>query len=207
LNTTHKALGILNFIVDAGLQDVTTILVPNVNNQLQPRDKIFFNNLGPRSSLIALPDGHSLAHQDLVYSIAKRLGIPALSLSELKPFDEDDEDMGELLTTRIHNVLRQYTVEQAYGELLSNAADARAEMFNILIDTKSFGSSNVLLPTLAEFQTLPALIFHNDATFTDDDFKGIRRIGRGGKEGRTDTIGQFGLGALSVYHFTEVRIS
>jgi sacsin len=57
---------------------------------------------------------------------------------------------------------------------------------------------------MRELQLCPALIIHNNSTFSDRDFKGILRVGTGGKRGRMDTIGQFGLGSLVMFHFTEV---
>lgn len=203
--TTNKALVLLEVLSETGLNVDTTILIPDANHKLMPQDRIFYNDLASHSFMVDLPMRHSIAHPKLSRDLALRLEIRFLSLAGLDSLDDDDEDMGEQLTTRIGGVLRQYTMEQAFTEFLSNAADANARVLNVLVDEKLFTHSHVLSPALAQFQELPALVIHNDATFTTNDFKGIRRIGRGGKEERMDTIGQFGLGALSMYHFTEVR--
>ena len=50
----------------------------------------------------------------------------------------------------------------------------------------------------------PSLVVYNDSQFTQDDFEGICRTGIGGKQERTDTIGEFGLGVLTMYHFADV---
>jgi sacsin len=202
--TTKKALVILEALLDTNLcEERTPILVPDVSNHLRPRSDLYYNDLGDRAYFIHLPDDCFMTHSKVDREFALRLKIRLLGLSELKPFN-DDEDMCELLTNRISNVLLQYTVEQAFGELVSNAVDAGAKKFDVLLDEQTFGSSHILSPTLAVLHSLPALVIHNDATFTDRDFKGIRRIGKGGKDDRSDSIGQFGLGALSLYHFTEV---
>ena len=115
--------------------------------------------------------------------------------------------MREDLTTRIGNVLRSYDIEQAFNEFLANAADAGARKFNIMLDyggNRWAQSSEVLCQNMAQFCRGPAVIAHNDAEFTMDDIHGICRIGRGGKEDRQGTVGRFGLGALSFYHFSEV---
>ena len=113
--------------------------------------------------------------------------------------------MHEDLTRRISNVLKQYSVEQMFNEFLANAADAGASEYNILIDANQTAPcTNLLSPSMSEMQALPALAIHNNAIFQEKDWKGIRNIGVGGKEGRSDAIGRFGLGALSAFHFTEV---
>ena len=108
------------------------------------------------------------------------------------------------MTTRISNVLRQYSIEQAFNEFLANATDAGAAKLNILVDERTFGARSILSPEMAALQTSPSVIIHNDAVFKDADFAGIKRVGLGSKQGKVDAIGKFGLGALSMFHFTEV---
>jgi hypothetical protein len=47
-------------------------------------------------------------------------------------------------------------------------------------------------------------VVYNDEQFTAKDSDGIHNTSIGGKEGRADTIGEFGLGVLTMYHFTDV---
>jgi len=49
----------------------------------------------------------------------------------------------------------------------------------------------------------PALVVVNDAVFSEDDWQGIQRIGRSGKEHDTAKTGRFGLGFNSVYNVTD----
>jgi hypothetical protein len=187
-------------------EERSRLLVPNANCHLRPIACVYYNDLGPRACFVSLPDFVSVAHQSLPPELAKGLGMTFIGHSGLKSLLIDDHDMGEALTSRIRNVLVQYTVEQAFTEFLANAADAKATTFGILLDDQPFAGSHLLSPELAEIQSRPSLVIYNDAVFDDKDFNGIRNVGVGGKVGKSNAIGQFGLGALSMYHFTEVKL-
>ena len=42
------------------------------------------------------------------------------------------------------------------------------------------------------------------AVFDDDDFEGLRRVGRGSKMDDATTIGKFGRGSQTMYHWSDV---
>ncbi|KIO21525.1 hypothetical protein M407DRAFT_10337 [Tulasnella calospora MUT 4182] len=86
---------------------------------------------------------------------------------------------------------------------MANADDAGAESVTFLVDEASFHGRRVI-GKLASFQSGPALVVHNTSVFTDDDFERLGNIGQGGKVGRVNSIGRFGPGALSFYHFSEL---
>ncbi|KAG8998065.1 hypothetical protein FRB94_007228 [Tulasnella sp. JGI-2019a] len=65
-------------------------------------------------------------------------------------------------------------------------------------------SSKILTPQSAELCQSPALVIWNNETFTEEDSVGLPSTGKGGKQGNNETIGRFGLGTLSFYHFTEM---
>jgi hypothetical protein len=183
------------------------ILVPDLDGVLRHIDDIYFDDLN-RSNAILRPDFGRAAHPTLSKSLASQIAIRFLSSLELGDDDDDvdDQDMGEDLSIRIAGVLKDYDISYALNEFLANAADAGASEFSVLLDTRSFGSSTVLSPEMTEFQHGPSLILYNDAIFKNEDFNGLRRIGQGGKAAYSDTIGRFGLGALSLFHFTEVCV-
>jgi sacsin len=187
-------------------EERTRLLVPDVNCHLRPIASVYYNDLGPPACFVCLPDVVSVAHQSLPFELAKGLGMTFIGHSGLKSLLIDDHDMGEALTSRIRSVLVQYTVEQAFTEFLANAADAKATAFGILLDDQPSAASHLLSPEFAEIQSRPALVIYNNAVFVDKDFDGIRNVGVGGKVGKSNAIGQFGLGALSMYHFTEVKL-
>jgi len=115
--------------------------------------------------------------------------------------------MGEALTSRIRGVLVNYSAEQAFTEFLANAADAKATTFGITLDEQPVVPSGVLSLAFEPLQSRPSLVIYNNSVFTEQDFEGILNVGLGGKTDKSDTIGQFGLGALSMFHFTDVSLS
>ena len=48
----------------------------------------------------------------------------------------------------------------------------------------------------------PALYVYNNATFTKEDWKGIKSPRVGSKKDDPDKVGKFGMGFSSVYHIT-----
>ncbi|KAF8828428.1 hypothetical protein HHX47_DHR4000917 [Lentinula edodes] len=185
------------------------IFVPDHQNALRKLSEIYFNDM---NYTIPTDDLYPL-HPAISKTIASNLGVPFLSslqLDEQDDLDVDDEDMSESLILRIKNVLVAYDKRYAFNEFLANAVDADASRFKVLLDAKRFNGdpialpNSMLCPEMAACQEGPALVLHNDAKFSEADFKGIKCIGEGGKQDRNGTIGKFGLGALSFYHFSEI---
>ena len=90
------------------------------------------------------------------------------------------------LTARIREVLRGYPAGTAvFSELLQNADDARATTFTLCLDLRTHGVASLLPGGGAALAALqgPALLAHNDASFTAADFAGIQRLGDSGKAG------------------------
>jgi hypothetical protein len=173
-------------------------------------DEIYYDDLNV-SETTRRPVSGTPAHPHLSKSLASRITLQfssSLALDEGDDDDDDDDvddiDMGEDLCTRIASVLKDHDISYALNEFLANAADAKASQFSVLLDKRSFESSTVLSPEMVQFQQGPSLILHNDAIFSKEDFSGLRKVGQGGKSAEYDTIGRFGLGALSLFHFTEV---
>ncbi|PIL32619.1 hypothetical protein GSI_05323 [Ganoderma sinense ZZ0214-1] len=185
------------------------LLAPGTDCRLHEIHGLYYNDLGFRAFHLESPSDRIQVHHAMLHNLCVALQIPSLGSLHLQPLELDAENMREDLSTRIGNVLRSYDVEQAFNEFLANAADAGAKKFNIMLDhggDRRAQPSEVLCPNMAQFCQGPAVIAHNDAEFTMDDIRGICRIGRGGKEDREGTIGRFGLGALSFYHFSEVAM-
>ena len=119
-------------------------------------------------------------------------------------------EMKEDLTARISNVLLNYTKEQAFVEFLANAADAGATEFGITLDVTQHPlpeNHQLVSQSLRQLCGKPSLILHNNSIFSPSDWKGICNIGSGSNQGSVDgklRIGKFGLGALTMFYFTEV---
>lgn len=120
-----------------------------------------------------------------------------------------------------------------YIELIQNADDAGATKVCILLDENTYGTESVLSPAMAPLQG-PALLFFNNAVFSESDIRCLARIGQASKLERLATTGtvldttsnssvftwsysyplnafllkcisgRFGLGFNAVYHLTDV---
>ncbi|KAF9032342.1 hypothetical protein BDP27DRAFT_1436014 [Rhodocollybia butyracea] len=169
--------------------------------------QVYYNDIGDLSTSVVLQDSSVLLplHPAISKMVAAGLGIPFLSSLRLdEDSDIDDDDMAESLVTRIQHVLRDYDIEYSFNEFLANAIDAGASCFRVLLDAQIFGTARILCPEMGIFQSRPAMILFNDSTFSQEDFKGIRHVGEGGKQTKAGTIGKFGLGALSFYQFSDI---
>lgn len=179
------------------------LLVPNTQNRLSPYTDTFYNDIGDRSDLIPLGDkfiAHSKVDEELSQTLnLKRLGLEYSGLTTVHL------DMGETPVVTVRNTLKQYTEKPFATEFLANASDAGATSFSLMCNNFiPQGGSGYMSPTMAKFCSCPSLVVHNDATFKDKDFDGICRTGVGGKQQERDKIGRFGLGALTMFFYTEV---
>ncbi|KAI0919873.1 hypothetical protein AcV5_001825 [Taiwanofungus camphoratus] len=204
-----KAVNLLKAIQFEDLTDEESaqIVVPDLDGRLRSCQDLYQDDLGPRARYVELPSNRTKVHKQVAedFKLREHLGIQSLSSLHLQRLDPDDEDMHEDLTIRIRNVLSSYSQEHSFNEFLANAVDANANEFDILLDEKHIDVTGLefLSPQMHQLWSGPALVLHNDAEFTEQDFKGIREVGLGGKQSRPGTIGKYGLGALSMFHFTD----
>ncbi len=203
---TQNLIRLLTWLPPLLPEERTNLFIPDTTGMLYQFDDIYYNDIGPGACIYDL-GSHTLAHPDISPGLATDLRLKPLGLMGLQSRADGDLDMGEDLITTIRNRLREYTGSQLLLEFFANASDAQATEFNILIDKSKTPTATLLSPRCRGFYNVPALVIHNDSVFNDEDFKGILRTGVGGKSGRKDTIGQFGLGALTMFHITEVRSS
>ena len=109
----------------------------------------------------------------------------------------------ESLQRRLHNLLRDYP--EGVGivkELIQNADDAGATTVRLTVDWRSHSNVTVIAPAMAELMG-PALLFYNNAKFTDADFANIQEISYSGKSNDLGKAGRYGIGFNSVYHVTD----
>lgn len=180
------------------------LLLPDDAGLLQPFRHVLYNDIGERAKL-ASSDSNIIAHPLIDEDLARKLKINRLGL-KFAELQDLGENLGQSFLTTLRRHLKGYTERQFLLEFLANAEDARATQFSIALNhvVLTGQDSRVLSPAMAYLSRLPSLIVYNNARFTEEDFKGICRTSIGGKQGRPDTIGEFGLGALSMYHFTDV---
>ncbi|KAI0784872.1 hypothetical protein C8Q75DRAFT_894291 [Abortiporus biennis] len=212
LGSTQSVDDVINLLRAIHVESLTEddrrrVVAPDCHHYLRPLKELYMDDLGPQACQVELPTDMYKLHGEIQQRLATSLGVHTLTSLGLKQFEDlDDDDMQENLCTRISNVLRQYNIDQAFNEFLANAADAGATQYNLLLDERPGRSVDILAPTMSALQSSPSLIVHNDAVFKDEDFAGIRRVGLGGKQDRSDVIGKFGLGSLSMFHFTDMAM-
>ena len=117
-----------------------------------------------------------------------------------------DVGQHEPLVTRLQNILRDYQGDLTIiKELLQNADDAGATEMTICYDsrTHSVEPSSLIFPGMADCHG-PALLVHNNASFTDEDFENITKLAGATKMNKPLKIGKFGVGFCSVYHITDI---
>ena len=156
------------------------------------------------------PDQEYLyCHEFVERNIAIYLGVEPVRSILLKDLDITDDDGGEEfgqveeLTQRLNNILRDYPRDITFlKELLQNADNAGAKSLYIILDKRNHNDEEVISQEWKELQG-PALLFWNDSSFSEEDLKGIQKIGLGSKRDDPDKIGQYGIGFNVVYHFTD----
>lgn len=179
------------------------VFVPDVNRSMRPISDLHFNDTGAPSSHLPREGIKAISHPSVTEPLARKLGIKPLA-KELSKFSGY---MGESFVTSIRNVLKDYNETQVLIEMLANAVDAGAKRFVLILDDKPGSSEHLISPNLEMFQQSPALLVYNDAQFTEEDFEGLCNTGEGSKKHKGHTIGQFGRGALTMFHLTEVCVS
>ena len=220
-------MSILNWLTNNGNQTVSAdieadeVLVP-IETQTQTQwpelvpvsDVVYTDNDFLKEYVKSLDEEESedersyqFIHNHISTKLAHNLG--ASPLSEFMEISEDTfEDAGqhEPLTTRLKNILRDYKDGLTIiKELLQNADDAEATEVNICYDTRQHEANpkRLFFSGMVEAHG-PALIVHNNSTFTDDDFTNITKLAGATKANKLLKIGKFGIGFCSVYHITDV---
>ncbi|KAF8330989.1 hypothetical protein F5887DRAFT_1287046 [Amanita rubescens] len=195
----QQALQLLQMLPDSITdKERASLLVPTDTGDLVPlcTGVCFY-----KGSVTGVDDGKIIAHHLITEKLAKKIGIQYLGVDEAL----NDIDLGGSPITLIRNTLRQYDPKQFFTEFIANASDAGAKRFSVLVDDHEGPTERLLSEELAVFQKA-SLVIYNDGIFSKKDFRGILQTGIGGKGGRTGVIGHFGLGALSMFHFTELAM-
>ncbi|XP_076091909.1 sacsin-like [Mytilus galloprovincialis] len=176
--------------------------------------KVPDNNCFMRSiSDICYDDGDFQYDEDDVYVIhgkltgliIKHLGIMSRRHMYLsRHADEIAFGQTEQLVTRLCGLLKDYPIDHSVlNELLQNADDAGATEIHFVYDLRHHGTKKTFGKNWNLLQG-PALCVYNDASFSENDLKGIKNLGEGSKSNDATTTGQFGVGFNAVYHLTDV---
>ena len=189
---------------DLDQEQRSKVFVPDTDMVLRPVSNVYFNDIGDRSVLVSAGADLFHAHPRMDESLCRDLKMGRLGLKFIH-LQTPGEDMGEKPITTVSRTLGQYTKKQLLPEFFANACDAKATVFSVLLNEFHGSTTKLLSPSMAKFYDCPSLLIYNDSTFSEKDFEGIRRTNVGGKKNRSDTFVQFGLGALTMFHLTEVH--
>ena len=151
-------------------------------------------------------------HPTISLSVAARLGIES-PLEALLESYSDDSFMGGLdygqcedLCDRLNGILREYHADTSiFKEFVQNADDAGASEVAFVLDQRKFKTEYLFSRerNWQKLQKMPSLLIFNNRKFSDEDIKGITKLGRGAKRDTPETIGRFGIGFNVAYHVTD----
>ena len=170
-------------------------------------DNEFLRQYVGASEISSTGESYKFVNRRIAPQTAQLLRVEPLSQC-LDVAEDAFEDAGqcEPLTVRLRNILTSYKDGLTIiKELLQNADDAEATEVNICHDARNHSSSpaTLLFPGMARCHG-PALVFHNNAVFTQEDFRNITKLAGATKVGKALKIGKFGVGFCSVYHMTDI---
>ncbi|XP_064321099.1 sacsin-like [Phalacrocorax carbo] len=185
------------------------LFLPDQEGILRPRDKLHFND----TPWMPVDRDVLLCHEQLCRATALHFGVPttrhrALEKSRLltadlslwvQPFGAHED-----LPTRLKNILGEYSAASCdmVKELLQNADDAGAGLVHFVWDRRQHPVDTTFSENW-NFLQGPALCIYSDRPFQQQDIEGIQQLGVGGKRGRQDVTGKYGLGFNTVFHFTD----
>ncbi|MCJ1404884.1 hypothetical protein MMC11_008110 [Xylographa trunciseda] len=206
----HTALEVALVVTRLLSLDATSsypgLKVPDNKGGLVSVTDVAFNDLGPGN----LPDKIFLTHPNISRETAELLQIEPLSERLLKgdleilDIDEEEFNQHEAVTDGIRDTLERYPKEATFLEYLANADDCgSASEVNWLLDESSHPHRSLITPELTHCQG-PSLLVHNDGVFSEKDFEGLKHVGRGSKRDDATSIGKFGRGSQTMYHWTNV---
>ena len=215
----NMVLNILKWLTDDGkrqpeLEEEDTILVPTQSSLdypelVPPTEAVYTDNVFLQEFLESCDPANKLTfiNQGISAEVAHMLGVTPLS-TQLEISEDTFEDVGqhEPLITRLKNILADYRDGVTIiKELLQNADDAEATELNICYDARSHNvpTKSLLYPGMLQCHG-PALVVHNDASFTKEDFTNITKLAGETKVDKPLKIGKFGVGFCSVYHITDI---
>ncbi|KAH8668096.1 hypothetical protein BGZ60DRAFT_528433 [Tricladium varicosporioides] len=205
------AIEVVNIASHFNRDQTIGLKIPTESRTLAPKSNVNYNDHG----ITTAPPGIILTHPGISPATCQRLGIVPISERitngelNIQDFEDEDFDQQEKVTTRIADTLDRYRVEATFKEYLANADDARtacgegATRIDWLLDSRSHPTKHLYTPKLGEYQG-PSLLVHNNGVFSEKDFYGFRNVGEGSKAQDRESIGQFGRGSQTMFHFTDV---
>ncbi|XP_053378923.1 sacsin-like isoform X2 [Mercenaria mercenaria] len=201
-DSIHKLHGKM-FDVHSIVQDqIQAIYGPDENGILRDCKTMCFNDYdGIEKSKTMI-----YTHVSFPPDLAKFFGVNPKLIHSLEETTEDfDEDFyqEEPLVTRLNRLVEGYPCDTGiFKELIQNADDAGATEIRFIKDYTTHPKTNIIDPRYEALQG-PALLVFNDSAFSNNDLKGIQRLGRGSKSEDPSQTGRYGVGFNAVYNLTD----
>ena len=190
-----------------------TIYLPNERGVLHPINDLCYNdnprrgNDVPSAPLRQMDKTLALGgytHPALSLRVAVGLGVRTIK-TEIRnrfshgiPFGQKQD-----LTTSLNRILDSYPLNfEILKELIQNADDAGATEIHFVNDSRHHRDEAVFGPSWKPLQG-PALCVYNNRPFTEEDLKGIQKLGEGSKAQDSTKTGQYGIGFSALYHLTD----
>lgn len=198
----NVAVNILRYFSTLPTSDATQLVAPAIDGRLYPI--LQFTSESPSQRLFA--------HPKVPPAIAFKFNIPQVGddtafihhINQADVFDDYCQE--EQITTRIANTLKEYSLSTSFNEFIANAEDCgSASQVTWFLDSKDslFPTESLFSKELSSWQT-PSLYVYNDGVFSENDFKAFINTGGGSKADDPTKIGKYGLGSLTMYHFTDI---
>ncbi|XP_033111927.1 sacsin-like [Anneissia japonica] len=182
--------------------DADGVLIPDVENILRPVHELCYNDV----SFVSPLENVKICNGKVSQEMAKRFGIKDIRTRTIINLSCDlfsGFGQYEKLTSRIKWILEGYPLGVSIlREMLQNADDAGARKLSIILDNRTHPISELPSSNWKHLQG-PALCIYNDATFSDDDIRGVQDLGSGSKKYKSEKTGQYGVGFNVVYHVTD----
>ncbi|KAG8914890.1 hypothetical protein FRC00_009931 [Tulasnella sp. 408] len=183
---------------DFGMRQVP-LLVPSESGTLARAEDVLFNDMGV--VLGGLPDGSQFAHPFISQQSARMLGLRQyreLQLIQLASVEDSGGiSVGEDISSGIRSLIIARDIDHSINEWVASASHAGASVLRLLIDEAIVDGGRRCVPTKREMPTGPALVIHNNALLSDEDFQAFRNIG---------AVTQAKSSSLSPKHFTTVDV-
>ena len=179
------------------------VKVPTKQGYILPAEEVYIDDApGKQSShLMTLSEKLSSAQ-------GRHLQCPSIRdqlAKECEILEDGDDSFGqeEDLVDRIKQLLNEYEgKEDIFREFFQNTDDHGSSELHFVLDTRSFDSEQ-LVDTRARHLQGPALLVCSTKELTDEDIARMQRLGRSSKRRDAETVGRYGVGMCSMYHFSD----
>ncbi|GES91935.1 sacsin isoform X1 [Rhizophagus clarus] len=193
------------------LEKLDGLLIPSNENMLIELHEIHFDDMDDRLDE-EMRSNLKITHNLVTLDVARELEIQTLTgkiygNSYAGDIDWKTYEQNESLTTRIKNIIKDYSINSLFKEFLQNADDAKATRFFVIVDEREANENSAQKTLFSEEMKDwqgPAIWIYNDAEFSPEDFQSLIKLGVGGKSHDDTKIGKFGIGFNCAFHVTDL---